>query len=273
MNYPLRKSTLPIILLFLYCCTAASAETRTIESAISPPDQFARVPVKAGTFAASLRQLELLDSGEVVVEDGRVVLCGEDEVAITTVKPFDNENDVGVDGIVRMWGDYLWKNHRRSTIAFPLDNGQLATWKDWKDGLRPKKKGGKFIFTQITTPDGSYGSYQRFLSFVAEEMGALALKRESRIVLEDSLQVGDLMVAVRPETDSRVGIILDICKGPKSEKLYLIGICGTPSTNLYVMRPFAPVQGLHEWFTLDGAKWAIGEGDRIDCRRVSLTRN
>jgi hypothetical protein len=30
------------------------------------------------------------------------------------------------------------------------------------------------------------------------------------------------------------------------------------------------VQGLNEWFTLDGARWAIGEGARTDLRRVTL---
>jgi hypothetical protein len=214
--------------------------------------------------------LELVDQAELIAGDGKTVLCNDEKVAVTNITPFDNKRDVGVDGVVKMWGEFLWKHKPAKGISFPLDNGQVALWKDWRDGLRPKKSGGKFIFTQVTTPDGSYSSYTRFLSFVAEEMGALALRRESTIIVDDSITVGDLIVASRKEEESRVGVIVDACKGPKGEKLFLLGTSGTPSTTFYIMRPYSPVQGLNEWFTLDGAKYAIGLGSKTDLRRVTL---
>ena len=101
-------------------------------------------------------------------------------------------------------------------------------------------------------------------------MGVFALKRESTIIVDDSATVGDGIGALKKEKESRIGIILDMCKIPGGERLYLVGTCGTPSTNLYVMRPYSPVQGINEWFTMDGAKWAIGEGAHTDMRRVTL---
>jgi hypothetical protein len=242
----------------------------TIESSIQPPAGYKRVPVATGTFAGSLRQIGLTDQKELLAGDGKTLLCDDQKVAVTAITPFDNKHDTGVDGIVKLWGEYLWKNKPQNSISFPLDNGQPALWKDWKDGLRPKEQGGRFIFTQITTPSGGYGTFEQFLSFVAEDMGALALRRESSIILEDSVTVGDLIVALKKDTESSVGLVLDACKGPRGEKLYLLGTCGTPSTSLYIMRPYSPVQGLNEWFTLDGARWAIGEGARTDLRRVTL---
>lgn len=265
-----------LIFLITLLCTGAllsleAAGTRTIESSINPPAGYTRVPVVPGSFPASLRQLELSDQKQLIAGDGKTLICDSDRVAVTMITPYDNTRDVGVDGIVKLWGEHLWKSHPGGGISFPLDNGQIATWRDWRDGLRPKKSGGRYIFTQVTTPGGSYQNYQDFLSFVAEDMGAIALKRESTIITyDDSLTVGDILVALRKDSESRVGIILDACKGPRGEKLFLLGTCGTPSTNLYIMRPYSPVQGLNEWFTLDGARWAIGEGDRTDLRRVSL---
>lgn len=250
--------------------SANAAERKTIENTIQPPPGFTRIPLTPGKFPASLRQIELSDQKELLAGDGKTVLCDEEKVAVTTVAPYTNSNDVGVDGVVKLWGEYLWNSESRNRISFPLDNGQVADWKDWRDGLRPKKSGGRFIFAQMTTPDGSYASYQKYLAFVGEEMGAMALRRESTIIFEDSVSVGDLLVAIKKNNQSSVGIILDACKGPRGEKLFLLGTCGTPSTNLYIMRPYAPVQGLNEWFTLDGAKWAIGEGARTDLRRASL---
>jgi hypothetical protein len=251
---------------FLLC----AAERRTIENTIQPPPGYARLPLAAGTLASSLRQIELSNQRELLAGDGKSWLCEEEKVAATTVTPFDNTHDVGVDGVVKLWGEHLWNGAARAGISFPLDNGQVATWRDWRDGLRPRESGGRFIFTQVTTPDGSYSSFQKYLAFVAEAMGAIALRRESRIVFDDSLAAGDLLVALRKNSQSAVGIILDACRGPRGEKLFLLGTCGTPSTTLYIMRPYAPVQGLNEWFTLDGAKWAIGQGARTDLRRVTL---
>jgi hypothetical protein len=267
-----RTIRLHIVLLLLCCIPLAltAADKKTIENSIQPPAGFTRVPLTAASFAASLRQIELSDQKELLAGDGKTVLCSEEKVAVTTITPYDNSNDVGVDGIVKLWGEYLWNRPTRTKISFPLDNGQVAAWQDWRDGLRPRESGGRFIFTQITTPDGSYPSYQKYLAFVAEEMGAIALRRESTIIFDDSVTVGDLLVALRKDSQSAVGIIMDACKGPRSEKLYLLGTCGTPSTTLYIARPYAPIQGTNEWFTLDGAKWAIGQGARTDLRRVTL---
>jgi len=247
-----------------------AAERRTIENTIQPPPGYVRVPLAAGTLASSLRQLELSNQRELLAGDGKTWLCDEEKVAVTTITPFDNIHDVGVDGVVKLWGEHLWNGAARGRISFPLDNGQVATWRDWRDGLRPRESGGRFIFTQVTTPDGSYPNFQKYLAFVAEEMGAISLRRESTIVLDDSLTAGDLLVALRKNSQSAVGIILDACRGARGDKLYLLGTCGTPSTTLYILRPYAPVQGLNEWFTLDGARWAIGQGARTDLRRVTL---
>lgn len=267
---PCRPPVAATLALLLAACVYA-AEPVTIENAIHPPPGYARVPLSAGSFAASLRQIELSGQPVLLAGDGVTLLCDEEKVAVTVIAPFANTRDVGVDGIVRLWGEYLWKAGAQRSLSFPLDNGQIALWRDWKDGLRPRKKGGRFIFTQVTTPSGGYGSFQEFLSFVAEEMGALALRRESSIIaFDDSVTVGDILVALRKESESRVGIILDVCKGPLGERLYLLGTCGTPSTHLYILRPYSPVQGILEWFTLDGARWEIGQGARTDLRRVSL---
>src|SRR5512147_2949824 len=76
-------------------------------SDISPPAGYVRVSVVPGTFAASLRDLPLQPPAPLLAGDGKTWLCDQEKVAVTTVEPFDNKKDVGVDGIVRMWGDYL----------------------------------------------------------------------------------------------------------------------------------------------------------------------
>lgn len=238
---------------------------------IPTPTGYDRVGKIAGAFAESMRGTPIDAPGEFLAGDGVTLLCDDNAIAKTRIAPFDNSKDVGVDGIVRMWGNYLWDRARRGDIAFPLDNGQAARWNDWVDGLRPKKSGGRFTFVQQTTPDGSRDNFERYLSFVAEEMGAIALRRETEAVADDSIAIGDLIVSLRNEKVSWVGIVLDLCRNRKGERLLLLGTCGTPSTVVYLPKPFSPVQGVGDWHTLDGAKFAIGAGSKAELRRIKLS--
>ena len=169
---------------------------QTIGDVPTPPG-YNRVGKVAGNFAETLRETKLSPPGEFLAGDGTTVLCGENVIGKTDVLPYENSNDAGVDGIVRLWGEYLWAHGRRGDISFPLDNGQAARWSDWYDGLRPKKSGGRFTFVQQTTPNGSRDNYEHYLSFVAEEMGAIALRRETLPIIDDSIAIGDLLVALR----------------------------------------------------------------------------
>lgn len=253
-------------LLFAFSLTALG---QTIGDVATPPG-YTRVGKVAGEFASALRQTKLLPPGELLSGDGKMMLCDENVIGKTDILPYSNSRDVGVDGVVRLWGGYLWNHARRGDIAFPLDNGQAARWSDWFDGLRPKKTGGRYTFVQQTTPDGSSGNYEQYLSFVAEEMGAIALRRETQAITDDSIAIGDLIVALRNEKESWVGMVMDICRNQKGERLLLLGTCGTPSTVLYLPRPFSPVQGVSEWYTLDGAKFEIGAGSKAELRRIRL---
>ncbi|MBU0690301.1 hypothetical protein KKC97_04075 [bacterium] len=258
-----------VILGLLVFCGLGFSQVKLGE-AIPEPEHYFRVKMPSSGFISTLRDLEIYPDRELIAGDGVTVLCEDNIVAATDIEPFEQSSEVGVDGVLRMWGNYLWKHGNRKTISFPMDNGQIALWEDWRMGMRPKKSGGKYIFTQVTTPDGGRANYDKFLAFVAEQMGAIALQRESEIVVDDSIHVGDLIVSLRENKQSWLGLVLDMCKGPKGEKLFLVGTSGAPATTFYVMRPYSPVQGLNEWFTLEGAKWAIGDGARVYLRRVRL---
>jgi hypothetical protein len=258
------------LLVFAGLALPAAAQV-TLSEAISAPQYYERMEMPETGFVSSLRSLEIFPERVITDDSGDTVMCpGENMIAVTDIEPFAEANEVGVDGVLRMWGDYLWNHGKRSAISFPLDNGQVARWQDWAEGRRPKKHGGRFIFTQETTPNWGRWNYDQYLAFVAVQMGAIALTRESEIVFRDSLFAGDLLVSYRNNKQSWVGLVLDVVQGPRGEKLFLIGTSGAPTTTFYIMKPYSPVQGLNEWFTLDGAIWAIGDGARVDLRRVRL---
>jgi len=258
-----------ILLALMLLHGALTVHAQTIGD-VPPPAGYSRVTKVAGDFATTLRALRLTPMGEMTAGDGSTLLCDENSLGKTSIQPYNNSVDAGVDGIVRLWGDYLWEHGRRGDIAFPLDNGQAARWSDWYDGLRPKKTGGRFTFVQQVGLDGSRANFEEYLSFVAEEMGAIALRRETEGIVDDSIAIGDLIVALRNEKTSWVGMVMDLCRNQKGERLLLLGTCGTPSTYLYLPRPFSPVQGVGEWYTIEGAKFEIGAGSKAELRRIRL---
>jgi hypothetical protein len=270
MTQTTRMFWFSLMILGILGWSTAGISQLTIGSYVSAPPGYSIVKGTAEGFVSTLGEIKIYPEREWIAGDGVTVMCQDNMVAVTDIQPFARSSEVGVDGVLRLWGDYLWNHGDRNRISFPIDNGQVAMWNDWRNGMRPKKSGGKYIFTQVTTPSGGRGDYEAFLAFVAEEMGAIALQRESEIVVDDSVAVGDLIVSYRDNKQSWVGLVLRICKSFKGEKLFLIGTSGAPASSFYIMRPYSPVQGLNEWFTLEGAKWAIGDGAQVYLRRVRL---
>jgi hypothetical protein len=247
----------------------AEPRNDTVISRISPPPGFQRIQVTDGSFAASLRHINLKRPGTNAQVRGEDSLCGGEIVAVIAEPPLPTEQGKGAGGIVRLWGLYRWSQPRQTEIRFGLENGESAAWRDWRDGLRPRKRQGRILFVQVGVPDGSKTNYLRFLTFVAENAGFASLKRDFDIVLADDLAPGDI-IAAEASGKAHTGFILDICRNAEGEKRFLIGMGGEDGLDFYIPRPYEPIQGDGAWFTLDGARYAVGMGQLTILRRFKL---
>jgi hypothetical protein len=241
----------------------------TVTSRISPPAGFQRIPVADDSFAASLRHLNLKRPRTNAQVRGQDSLCDGEIVAVIDEPPLLTEEGKGVGGIIRLWGLFRWTQPRRPEIRFGLEKGESATWRDWRDGLRPRERQGRILFVQVGVPDGSQTNYLRYLTFVAENAGFVSLKRDLDIVLADDLAPGDI-IAAEASGKARTGFILDICRNARGDKRFLIGMGGEDGLDFYIPRPYEPVQGDGAWFTLDGARYAVGMGQPTILRRFNL---
>ncbi len=247
----------------------AEPRNDTVTSRISPPPGFQRIPVADGSFAASLRHLNLRSPGMNARVRGQDSLCSGEIVAVIDEPPLPTEQGKGAGGIVKLWGLYRWTQPRRAEIRFGLENGESAAWRDWRDGLRPRMREGRILFVQVGVPNGSASNFLRYLTFVAENAGFVSLKRDLDIVLVDDLAPGDI-IAAEASGKARTGFILDICRNAKGERLFLIGMGGDSGLDFYIPRPYEPIQGDGAWFTLDGARYAVGMGQPTILRRFKL---
>lgn len=265
-----RLTFFAILILYGAGVLPAAPRSDPIASRVAPPAGFERVPVADGSFAATLRSLKLKPRGtNVGNRQEEETLCGEEIVAVIDELSLPVEEGKGASGIIKLWGMYRWTKGRRTDIRFDLENGQSAAWRDWRDGLRPHKRQGRILFVQVGVPDGSKANYLRYLTFVAENAGTISLKRDLEIVLAGDLAPGDIIVSTGSDK-GRVGFLLDVCRNADRQRLFLLGMGGEDGSDLYIPSPYEPVQGEGGWFTLDGARYAVGLGQCTVLRRFKF---
>ncbi len=246
------------ILLLSFTASVLFAEPNVLLSRIDVPAGYERVLVPEGSFGATLKDMKLKPEGtNVRNSEGEEILCGDDIIAVFDERSLLIDDGTSAASAIMLWGKHRWSKGRRADIQFGLENGQKATWKDWRDGLRPRSKQGRILFMQVGVPDGSRTNYMRYLKYIAKNAGANSLRRDLQIVLPENLSPGDMIIAAGIETE-KVGLVLDVCRNAMGERLFLIMMGGENGSDLYLPRPYAPVQGEGAWFTLDGALYEIG---------------
>ena len=263
----MKKYHMLSIMVLCFTANVLFAEPNTLSSRIDVPAGYERVSISEESFGATLKNLKLkLEGTNVRNNEGEEILCGDDIVAVFAERSLLIDDGTSAASAIMLWGKHRWSKGRRADIQFGLENGQKATWKDWRDGLRPRNKQGRILFMQVSVPDGSRANYMRYLKYVAKNSGANSLRRDLQIVLPENLSPGDMIIATGIETE-KVGLVLDVCRNAMGERLFLIMLGGENGSDLYLPRPYAPIQGEGAWFTLDGALYEIGHDKPTALRR------
>ncbi len=255
------------ILVLCFTASLLFAEPDVLSSRIDVPAGYERVSFVEGSFSATLKSLKLKPEGtNVRNSESEEILCGDDIFAVFDEPSLLIDDGTSAASAIMLWGKHRWSKGRRKGIQFGLENGQKATWKDWRDGLRPRNKQGRILFMQVGVPDGSKVNYMRYLKYIAKNTGKNSLRRDLQIVLPENLSPGDMIIATGVGTE-KVGLVLDVCRNAMGERLFLIMLGGENGSDLYLPRPYAPVQGEGAWFTLDGALYEIGRDKPTALRR------
>ncbi|MBU1936867.1 DUF4846 domain-containing protein [bacterium] len=263
----MRRIFLLSSILFCFSVGLLIAQSNTLSSRIDVPAGYKRISIPEGNFGATLKDLKLKPEATNARSDkGEDILCEDDIIAVFDEPSLLLKDGTSAASVIMLWGKYRWTKGKRTDIQFGLENGQKATWKDWSDGLRPRNKEGRILFMQVGVPDGSKTNYMHYLQYIAKNAGANSLRRDLQIVLPENLSPGDMIIATGIGTE-KVGLVLDVCRNAMAEKLYLIMLGGENGSDLYLPRPYSPIQGEGAWFTLDGALYEIGRDNPTALRR------
>ena len=206
------------------------ASGTTLETRITPPEGYTRVPAEEGSFAAYLRSYPLLpDNSKLPVYDG-TTNDNDDVAAVFDISLGDDGYQQCADSIIRLYSDYYYENGQYDKISFLFSNGDECDYERWRKGKRMFVLAGVSLELPASFPDESEQQYRNYLKEVMRYSGTLSLQKESEVISPDELRVGDIIC-----NDTHVVLIADMAVNDKGEKVYLIGQSFIPAVCFHIV--------------------------------------
>src|SRR5262249_12957113 len=110
---------------------------RTVAS-IVPPAGFRRVDAARQSFGEWLRGLPLRPGRpDVRLVNGQLKGNQQAQYAVVDIDVGRRDLQQCADAVIRLRAEYLFATRRTDAIAFHFTSGDVASWADWRAGLRP----------------------------------------------------------------------------------------------------------------------------------------
>jgi len=254
------KTPLFIFVLFfsLAFCTAQNVSVnpadlkqerlQTISERFAPPEGFKRIPVKAASFSAWLRNLPLLPEDSPVKDYRNRVWKSSADTTVAAVASIDIKGrklDQCMDILIRFYAEFLWRANRQTEISFPLPDGLMISWQEWEQGLRPQFKGAHFYLEKKAEPDVTSKNFQLYLNTIYEYSSTQVFYHYYRDINPEQLESGDFIV--KKGNKGHAVMIVDLAEDKGGNKVALIGQGDTPACQFYLLN----YKKGNPWFPLD----------------------
>lgn len=224
---------------------AHASGAETLER-IAPPGGFERLRVEKGSFAGWLRGLPLKPGrGEVRLHDGRLKPNQQAHAAVIDIDPGTRDLQQCADAAMRLRAEYL-----RSTgvddLCFRFTSGDVASWRRWREGFRPKVDGNKVRWERSAKRDGGYRSFRSFLDQVFLYAGSASLSRDLKKVPLEQLEAGDIFL--QGGYPGHAVVVLDVARDPAGRTAFLLGQSYMPAQDVHVLRNPAAEDDESPWY-------------------------
>ena len=227
----------------------------TLETRITPPDGFERVHAEKGSFAEYLRNYPLYQDGiELPVFDGSTINSPY-SAAVFDISLGDEGYQQCADSVIRLYSDYFYETKQFDRISFQFSNGDVCDYNRWRNGKRMFVLGGISCELPLAFPDDSEQQYRNYLKEVMRYAGTLSLQKESEVIPQDELQIGDIIC-----NDVHVVMVIDEAVNEKGEKCYLFGQSFIPAVCFHVIAKIGERETF-AWYTqedIDKDSFVIG---------------
>jgi len=202
----------------------------------APPDGFERTVESEGSFGHYLQHLPLKPEGsEVKYYNGAVKANPGVYVAVVDMEIGTRDLQQCADAVMRLRGEYLWRQQRYDQIHFNFTNGFRADYEKWRQGYRISVKGNQVSWYKSTQASSSYRQFRKYMDLIFAYAGTASLEKELKTAELSDLQIGD--VFIQGGFPGHAVIVVDMAKHRETgEKIFLLAQSYMPAQDIQILQ-------------------------------------
>ena len=152
------------------------------------------------------------------------------------------------DIIMKLRAEYLLSRNKNKEIKFHFTSGDLYSWQQYLNGIRPNVKNNKVSFIRADPEQTDSASLNDYLQYIYMYCGTVSLAKETHeIIKPERINCGDMIIS--PGTPGHVVFICNIAKDRHGNRLYLLAQGFTPAQSIHILNNPAE-QELNPWYSL-----------------------
>lgn len=240
-----------------------SEKGTTMESRITAPEGYVRIPSTSDELTGYLRGLPLKESGSEVSLYNGLLKSTQDHAAVFDLDIGDQDLLQCADSIIRIYAEYYWSIGAYEKIAFHLTNGFYMEYTKWRDGNRLKVDGNQVEWVKTDSYNDTYASFQLYLKYVFIYAGTLSLSQECREITLNELKPGDMFLY--GGSPGHCEMVVDIAQDQKGNRCYLLAQGYMPAQDFHILKN--PLHLDDPWYyaseityPLKTPSWTFNEG-------------
>jgi hypothetical protein len=248
-------------------------DVEPLEKRIPPPEGYTRMPVEPDSFGAWLRQLPVRPGRpDVHLYDGRRKQNQTAHHAVLDIEVGSQDLQQCADAVIRLRAEYLFSGPCRDEIAFNFTSGDVAQWKEWRQGVRPEVVGNSVSWKRTAEVDGSYESFRRYLDIVFTYAGSASLENELQLVKPPTeVRIGD--VYIEGGFPGHAVLVIDVARNDFGDRAFLLAQSYIPAQDFHVLTSFddlapwyrARAEGVLETPEWDSWFWSVRRFSASSC--------
>lgn len=167
----------------------------TIETRFKTPAGTKRTVENDSSFAHYLRTLPLKkDGAQVTYFDGALKPNNYIYDAVVKLPIGDKDLHQCADAVMRLRGEYLYKNKQYSKLHFNFTNGFKCSYDKWRQGFRVGIKGNKTWWKKSASPSTTYATFWKYMEQVFMYAGTYSLDKELKSATQSDIAIGDIYI-------------------------------------------------------------------------------
>lgn len=209
-------------------------EGDTLDSRISVPEGFSRVPSSLEEITGFMRTLPLKEDGSKVLTYNSSPISNQtNHAAVFDIDVGERDLQQCADSVMRIYGEYFWSLEKYNKIAFHLTNGFYMEYTKWRDGNRIKVDGNNVSWTSSASYNDSYEAFRKYMEMVFAYAGTLSLTAESDPISLDDLLPGDILL--QGGSPGHCVLVIDMAYDESGNRCYLLAQGYMPAQDFHVL--------------------------------------